>query len=803
MVKHVQHDTRAAVEFLKRWNPNGPWVLTSIIPDGKTDTATFAVKDWQKAAEWIEAVQGQRNIYFHVNPVRRTLHSKASKEDVARLAWLHVDIDPRAGEDFAEERARALRILQEHELPPSVIVDSGGGFQGFWRLQPDAELEIDGDISRAEELEAYNIQLEKVFQADHCHNVDRIMRLPGTVNVPNAKKLKKGREPALAKLIEFNNNVYSIKDFVPAVRVQSNDGRGLSGGRPRVKITGNVPDIGTEELAAWANKNNKQITETTLALIATGQDPMDPTKYSSRSEVLFRVCCDLIRADVPDEMVFAVITGSNEIASSVRDKPNWESYALRQIERAKEEAIDPVLRQLNEKHAVIADIGGKCRIISEVWEPSLKRNKISKQSFEDFRNRYRNVKVTVGTNDKGQPILKPAGTWWIDHPKRRQYETIVFAPGHETEEAFNLWRGFACDALPGDKHLTFLDHVRENVCSGNEDHYNYLIGWMARCIQRPDSPGETAVVLRGRRGTGKGVFAKTMGHLFGRHFLQVSDSKHLVGSFNAHLRDTVLLFGDEAFFAGDKRHESVLKTLVTEEHLVIEGKGVDAEAAPNYTHLILASNEDWVVPAGLDERRFFVMEVGDGHKQDHNYFRRLKRDLDGGGYSNLLHYLMTYPLDDFEVRIVPQTTALQEQKILSMTPETQWLMEKLMEGRLLRGDQRWRKKVMKDYLYNDYISDMRDQGKNYRMGRVSFGKFLGRAFPPGLTTKQEVMDVPEENELGHTIYVKKRVYVVYMPKLSVVRDWWDTNFGGPFTWPVVDDDQEELDGADPSHGRPF
>ena len=800
-----QHDTQQAVEFLRRWS-SGPWVLTSIIPDGKTDTATFTPENWAKAAEWIEARQGVQNIYFHVNPVRQALQVKASKEDVARLEWLHIDIDPRAGEDFEEERKRALTLLRDYDPKPTVIVDSGGGFQGFWRLTPDPRLEINGQIGKAQELEAYNIQLEKIFGADHCHNVDRIMRLPGTINVPTKKKAKKGREPRLATLVEWNEVEYSLDRFVPAVRVQSGE-PGLAASPAKVRITGNVPDIGTDELVDWAKENNKAISDHTLALIATGQDPLDPTKYSSRSEALFRVCCDLVRAEVPDEMIFAVITGSNEISASVRDKPNWEGYALRQIERAKEEAVDPWLRMLNEKHAVIADIGGKCRIISEVMDPALNRTKISKQSFEDFRNRYRNRRVVVGTNDNGQPIEKPVGTWWIDHPARRQFETLLFAPGREIEEAYNLWRGFACDAVPGNRHEPFLAHILQNVCENNMDHYRWLVGWMARAVQHPDGPGEVAVVLRGKRGTGKSFFAKEFGKLWGRHYLQVSDSKHLVGSFNAHLRDTVVLFGDEAFFAGDKKHESVLKTLITEEHLVIEGKGIDAEAAPNYVHLILASNENWVVPAGLDERRFFVLEVGEGKKQNHAYFKHIKDELDNGGRENLLNFLLTYDLSEFEVRAVPQTQALMDQKILSMDAEVQWMFEKVLEGRLLMQDTEWREKVLKDALYDDYLNELRDQGRNFRMSRTAFGRFLTRVLPAGWPkSKQEMAEIPWTNEHGFEVMIKKRAYVYYLPTLEEVREHWDRHMGGPFDWPKIDPSQGDIEDegatADPSRIKP-
>lgn len=804
--KGVKPDTAAAVAFLAKWSPDSPWVLTSIIPDGKTDTRTFQPTASKEAAKWIDERQGSQNLYFHVNPVLRPLTAKASKEDVARLAWLHIDIDPRAGEDHNEERDRALRLLREYKLRPTVIIDSGGGFQGFWKLNRDPKLEIDGSVEHAQELEAYNIQLEKVFGADHCHNVDRIMRIPGTINVPTARKQKKGRVPTLAKLVEWNEeSVYDIAQFTAAPRVQSKDLSGLGGGAPKVQISGNVPQIGTEELREWARTNGKTITDHTLALIATGQDPLNPTKYGSRSEVLFRVCCDLVRAEVPAEMIFAVITGPNEIAVSVREKRGWQAYAIRQIERAQEEAIDPALRLLNEEYAVIADIGGKCRIIKEVFDPVMERYRLSKQSFEDFRNYYNNQRVQVGVDSQNQPVYKPLGTWWTVHPNRRQYKNIVFAPNREVKDAYNLWRGFSCDALPGEKHLTYLQHVRDNICGGNEEHYNFLVAWMARAVQKPDCNGEVAVVLRGKRGTGKSKFAKVFGRLFGRHFLQVADSKHLVGSFNAHLRDTVVLFGDEAFFAGDKRHEGVLKTLITEETIVIEGKGVDAESGVNLTHLILASNDDWVVPAGVDERRFLVLDVGNAQQQNFEFFKKIDEEIESGGLENLLYFLMNYDLSSFEVRRVPQTLALQEQKLLSMGPEVQWMYEKVWDGRLLEQDQEWPQRVLKDRLYNDYVLEMDKRRMNYRLSRTSFTRFLQRCCPEGsLLSKQEMADVPVLNQAtGYEVMERKRAYMFYFPALDVMRKHWDNYYGGPYDWPKWEGSQKVIDKDEQDSDIPF
>lgn len=792
----IKGNTDLAVAFLDRWYDEELWPLTAIYPDGVTETKTFSRAEKEQAHAWIDSIQGIKNIYFTVNPVGRRLNNKASKEDITRLTCLHVDIDPPKikGIDIEQEQKKMLKQLENYTPAPSVIIYSGGGYQAFWRLNKSEKLETGGNLSRIEELESYNRQLSVVFKADHCHNADRIMRVPGTVNIPSKLKRNLGRKEVVSDLVYYKNFTYDIETFVQAVNIQTNE-KGLSRGKTKLKISGNIPVVGCDELTDWARNNNISIPEHTLAVIATGQDPIDPLKYSSRSEALFAVCCSLVKCGVPDDMIFAVITGPNEIATSVLDKGRkWESYALRQIERAKEEAIDPVLREFNEKHAVISDIGGKCRIISETFDPGFKRTRISKQSFEDFKNRYRNIKVKVGVDAKQNPVFKPAGLFWVDHPQRRQYESIVFAPGKEISESYNLWRGFAYDAIPGNKHEVFLKHTKDVICSGNEEYYRYLIGWMARAVQQPDTQGEVAVVLRGKRGTGKGKFVKIFGSLFGRHFIQIVNSKHLVGQFNAHLRDTVVLFADEAFYAGDKQHESILKALVTEETIMLEGKGLDAESGPNYVHLISSSNEEWVVPAGEDERRYFVLDVSNIHKQDISYFAELSDIMSDGGMENFLYFLMTYDLSEFEVRHVPQTRALQEQKILTMTAEVQWWFDKLRESRVFVGDNCWKTTFQKESLYEDYIIDMDKQRRQRRLGKVAFGKLLSKILPPGYPkSHQKYIDSPVKSESGFLIPRRVNVYFYTIPDIIECRKRFDDEFGGPFEWPEISIQDEILE----------
>src|SRR5262249_56483455 len=144
--------------------------------------------------------------------------------------------------------------------------------------------------------------------------------------------------------------------------------------------------------------------------------------------------------------------------------------------------------------------------------------------------------------------------------------------------------------------------------------------------QHGERAGGVAVVLRGAEGVGKGVLARQFGRLFGAHFRHVMQAKHLVGHFNAHLQQCSVLFADEAFFAGDRAHEGILKALITEETLLVEPKGIDTFVVRNALHLIMSSNNEWVIPAGADARRFFVLDVASTYMRNLAYFAAIAKE---------------------------------------------------------------------------------------------------------------------------------------------------------------------------------
>lgn len=781
----MKGNTDHAIDFLKKFKPGGPWTLGAIATDRKAVTFRTFTKE-QEAFSFVDQENGQRNLYFLVNDPTHEINTKPSKTDIANGVWLHVDIDSDATDADGLEHDLDMILAQlTDKLPkgipePTLIIFSGNGYWGFWKL--DEPFKIEGTEANWEEFELYNKRLEQVFGGDHCFNVDRIARLPGTINIPNPQKRKKGRVEVEAKVLHFNPKaVYNIADFKKVAGVQSS-GSMMDGGK-EVDIDIDVGNI--ERIQELSELDEWSVPDRVKIIIAQGHHPDQPKdKDNSRSAWVFDCVCSLARCQVPDAVIYSILTDPGwAISASVLElKSGADRYARRQISRAKQYSEDPNLLMMNDRHAVIGNIGGKTAVIEEVDDhlklhngQTFNRTKLTMSTFDSIRQRYMNKRVKVGTTKEGADVTEELGKYWLKHPMRRQYDHMRFMPLIEKEGVYNLWRGFAYEAVPGDCSL-YLQHVKENICSGNELHYNYLICWMARAVQEPASAGEVAVVLRGGKGTGKGWFARTFGRLFGRHFLHIANAKHLVGNFNAHLQDCCMLFADEAFFAGDKSHESVLKMLITEDVLPIEKKGYDVEAQPNFVHMIMASNDPHVIRATGDERRYFVLNVSESRKQDAKFFGQLNEQMENGGYEALLFYLQSIDISNFQVRNVPQTEALQEQKLLSMNYDEEWWFRKLQDGRIFDGDAEWERFAQTEKVTQDFVRYMELWRFNRRGNETSLGRFLSR-IAPHLQKVRRRVTVDVDDGFGSPKREARRLMFYDFGTLEECRQSWEKLHG--------------------------
>jgi hypothetical protein len=212
-------------EFLEQLRPGGAWVLTAIAPISEA-IKTVTVHTTAEADAFVRRYDGRRNVYYSVNPTRTALTKKAAKVDIAAIEYLLADLDPNDGEAADAAKTRYLAQLSAFEPEPTAIIDSGNGIQCLWKLEEPIALgepirneknaiEFSAeDRAKIEDVETrMRAVLLRLGSKAGTQNIDRIMRLPSTTNLPSRKKLKAGRVPCPTKLLRFNGATYPLTAF--------------------------------------------------------------------------------------------------------------------------------------------------------------------------------------------------------------------------------------------------------------------------------------------------------------------------------------------------------------------------------------------------------------------------------------------------------------------------------------------------------------------------------------------------------------------------------------------------------------
>jgi Family of unknown function (DUF5906) len=435
-------------------------------------------------------------------------------------------------------------------------------------------------------------------------------------------------------------------------------------------------------------------------------------------------------------------------------------------------ASSDYVERMNQRHAVVR-IGAKVGILDE--QPGQPPQFMS---TEDLNLWYANDRVRIGEESI------PVSRLWLKHAQRRQYQRVVFDPMDSDPNHFNMWRGFAVKPDPTKSCEKFLAHIRDNICTGNAAHYQWVLGFLAHMVQKPHEKPGVALVLRGDEGVGKGFLAYWLGQLCPQHYVAVSQSVHITGRFNAHLQQALLVFVDEAFWAGDKQGQGTLYRMITDQDMLIETKFQTPFLVKSMHRFIIASNANWVVPAGVNARRWCVLDVASTHIRDRVYFGAIDNEMKNGGLEALMHTLLNFDLSTVDIYNPPKTAALLEQKIESLQPHERWWFECLQEGRIENPsddfcgrDKGWpsdteKGDIEKDAIWQSY--------KNW----TEQHNVRGRVWPD-----KQLHKWLKDNKLipGSRVYKpfrQKRLMI--LPSLVKCRDALAAHLGQPIEWAEED-----------------
>ena len=311
-----------------------------------------------------------------------------------------------------------------------------------------------------------------------------------------------------------------------------------------------------------------------------------------------------------------------------------------------------------------------------VWDKKEK----SPKELAGLRNFYSDFVVKKSETHGGrmQTVDKPAIDIWFEYTCSR-FEKCEFLPGRAVipEGIFNLWDGWSVAPKKTGSCKLFLDHVFENICNRDQLLFDFLMDWVADIFQHPDRKNGIQVTLYSReQGTGKSFFWEVVAKLLEGYVITLSSSEGLSGGFNGHLGNKMLVVLEEAFWAGDKRAENIVKTLATSDKQTITYKGKDTIEVNSFVRLGYSSNESWSNHVGETDRRNFIIEVKPYHQNDRDYFQAIQEELNNGGYEALMEWLLCREIKANWAKI-PATPAKLQNMLRSLSPMKQWIYHEL------------------------------------------------------------------------------------------------------------------------------
>lgn len=291
--------------------------LAAITPDG-TISGEYFGSDVEAATNWAvdQNMQG-RGVYYTGNRCHAGVTTKPKKADITSARFVYADIDPpKDGSPF--DKAAVVSALLSSPTPPTLIKDSGNGIQPIWFLKEES-----ADFDR---VEAINRSIASHWGGDNCHNIERLLRLAGTVNFPNQKKLARGCTEIPSCVLSQDLNLTYTLDELEAVWPQA-AAKPKSSPKLAVAVPSNLTLLKSADLKRGS-----------IATLSTMLD--DPNKHfrvPDRSSWAYGIACQMVDDGYSDAEILGVLLNpANAGCAHIADQSDPTRAATRAISRARQ-----------------------------------------------------------------------------------------------------------------------------------------------------------------------------------------------------------------------------------------------------------------------------------------------------------------------------------------------------------------------------------------------------------------------------------------------------------------------------------
>lgn len=284
------------------------YIQGHLMPSGVAYTIKGCVDSLQRLDEVVNnaADQGQYNTYYGVCPAKGFTNHR---ESIAYAGCAWADLDAKA---IGSKKEAYERVWNGDFARPTFLVDSGNGYHAYWCfIRPCRDLEG---------VEAINQYIASAVGADHCHNINRLLRVPGTINYKDPK------QPKPCHIVQYSGFIYDY-DFFPKQDVTA---------RPKQVSEADIKPADTDLLSLPAFVRNAIVDGYSYEEFYKAYHP-DGTIDRSRTD--FVLSLELMREGLSDDQIGSLFLDSaNGISEKTYSHPTaWQRarYVRRLVGRAR------------------------------------------------------------------------------------------------------------------------------------------------------------------------------------------------------------------------------------------------------------------------------------------------------------------------------------------------------------------------------------------------------------------------------------------------------------------------------------
>lgn len=601
----------------------------------------------------LQALQDQgAGVFFQVNAGERR-----GKKHVSRIRALFVDADGAPMEP----------VKAAMPVPAAVVFSSPGKFHVYWSVV-DCALPSFTPAQKA---------LAAAYGTDPTvHNLDRVMRLPGTWHLKNpaapykvAASLPRGGNP----------KTYTLNELSP--------GGVTSGVPPQSQQQPARNHAGTHPVPATARSGSGRLLD---SLQAGGEAFVLPAILppGDRTQTLVRYAGSLVGQGYNEASVREAV----KKACVERCPPGAEPIPDDVMEREIMGAVASFIQRRDLESAAAAPLPTEHNPFGPDAQPQ-PMDHVNGHTLEAFLDRYVFVEtdsLVIDTQAHSEKAVykfrefershenKRVGTAklagkWLRCPARKTVRDTIYVPSAEKiitqqgHEMYNTFGGYAAQPLQCTWDDPDLDIMKRHLylLMPEAGARLRLLKWMAFGVQRPDIRIPWAPLIISQQGVGKGWLYHLLMSMVGAKncaMINPDDLGEKKSQYNEYMSGTLIVCLDE--MRTQRRWDMMerLKPLITEPHMMVNRKFGGKGQERIFANFIVFTNHPDAAALTADDRRFWVY-----HSQacvpSNEYFNELYGWLKTCGPAKLLYLLMNQDLSDYKFAERPPMTKAKERMI--------------------------------------------------------------------------------------------------------------------------------------------